>query len=96
MGLILGSGRPLEEEMAPYSSILAWKTPRAEEPGELQDTGHRVRQNCTHRHTEPSGHDSGMYISMYIHILFSRLFSLIGHYKILSIVPYAIWLDGQS
>ena len=86
MGLIPGSGRPLEEEKAPYSSILAWKTPRAEEPGGLQDTGHRVRQ----------GHDSGMHISIYIHILFSRLFSLIGHYKILSIVPYAKWLDGQS
>ena len=26
----------LEEKMAPYSSILAWKIPRAEEPGRLQ------------------------------------------------------------
>ena len=27
---------PLEEEMAPYSSILAWKIPWAEEPSGLQ------------------------------------------------------------
>ena len=26
----------LEEEMATYSSILAWKIPRTEEPGRLQ------------------------------------------------------------
>ena len=27
---------PLEEEMAPHSSILAWKIPWTEEPGGLQ------------------------------------------------------------
>ena len=27
---------PLEKEMAPYSNILAWKIPLAEELGELQ------------------------------------------------------------
>ena len=33
---IPGSGRfPLEEEMATYSNILAWKMLRAEEPGRL-------------------------------------------------------------
>ena len=26
---------PLEEELATHSSILAWKIPRTEEPGEL-------------------------------------------------------------
>ena len=38
------SGRspgPLEEEMAPHSSILAWKIPWTEEPGRLQSV-HRV------------------------------------------------------
>ena len=30
---------PLEEQMSPHSSILAWKIPRAEEPGGLQSTG---------------------------------------------------------
>ena len=35
MGLILGWEDPLEEEMATYSSILAWKIPRTEETGEL-------------------------------------------------------------
>ena len=35
---IPGSGRPLEKEMATHSSILAWRTPWTEEPGELQLT----------------------------------------------------------
>ena len=30
---------PLEEEMAMYSSILAWKIPWTEEPGGLQRVG---------------------------------------------------------
>ena len=29
----------LEKEMETYSSILAWKIPRTEEPGRLQSTG---------------------------------------------------------
>ena len=32
----LGLEDPLEEEMAMYSSILAWKIPWTEEPGALQ------------------------------------------------------------
>ena len=39
MGLIPGSGRSLEEDMATHSSILAWKIPRTEEPGGLQSKG---------------------------------------------------------
>ena len=35
-GLIPGSGRFLEEEMATHSSILAWEIPRTEELGGLQ------------------------------------------------------------
>ena len=36
----------LEKEMAPYSSILAWKILWTEEPGGLLSTGsHRVRQD---------------------------------------------------
>ena len=35
----LGWKFPLEEEMAPYSSILAWKISWAEEPGRLQSIG---------------------------------------------------------
>ena len=31
----LGREDPLEEEMATYPSILAWKTPWTEEPGRL-------------------------------------------------------------
>ena len=32
----LGWEDPLEKEMAPHSSTLAWKIPRTEEPGGLQ------------------------------------------------------------
>ena len=35
----LGQEDPLEEEMATHSRMLAWKIPRAEEPGELQSMG---------------------------------------------------------
>ena len=35
----LGLEDPLEEGMATHSSILAWRTPRTEEPGELQSMG---------------------------------------------------------
>ena len=32
----LGQEDPLQKEMATHSSILAWETPRTEEPGRLQ------------------------------------------------------------
>ena len=35
----LGWEDPLEKGMATHSSILAWRTPWTEEPGELQSTG---------------------------------------------------------
>ena len=35
----LGWEDPLEKEMAPHSSILAWKIPWTEEPCGLQSTG---------------------------------------------------------
>ena len=35
----LGGEDPLEKEMAPPSSILAWKIPWTEEPGRLQSWG---------------------------------------------------------
>ena len=42
----LGWEDPLEEGMATYSSILAWRMPMTEEPGGLQSTGlQRVRHN---------------------------------------------------
>ena len=40
----LGRENPLEKEMAPLSSTLAWKIPWMEEPGRLQSMGlQRVR-----------------------------------------------------
>ena len=38
-GLIPGSGRSLEKEMATHSSILAWEISWMEEPGGLQSIG---------------------------------------------------------
>ena len=35
----LGRLDPLEEEMATHSSILAWRTPWTEQPGELRSMG---------------------------------------------------------
>ena len=37
----LGWKDPLEREMAPHSSILAWRIPWTEEPGGLQSGGHK-------------------------------------------------------
>ena len=42
---------PLEEEMATYSSILAWEIPRTEEPGGLQSWGHKESDMTEHAHT---------------------------------------------
>ena len=43
---------PLEEGMATYSSILAWRIPWTEEPGRLQSTGfQRVRHDWATKHS---------------------------------------------
>ena len=39
VGLIPGSGRSPEKEMATHSSIIAWELPWREEPGRLQSLG---------------------------------------------------------
>ena len=39
----LGQEDLLEKEMAPHSSILAWKIPWIEEPGKLQSMGSQNR-----------------------------------------------------
>ena len=42
----LGREDPLEEGMAPHSSVLAWRIPWREEPGRLQSMGlQRVRHD---------------------------------------------------
>ena len=59
--------------MATHSSILAWRTPRTEDPGGLQSTGsQRVGQDCaTSTHTD--GHSlskstlRSVFLSSYIH-----------------------------
>ena len=44
----LGLEDPLEKEMAPHSSILAWKTPWAEEPGRLQSMESKQSDTTEH------------------------------------------------
>ena len=44
----LGQEDPLEQEMATYSTILAWKIPWTEEPGGLQSVeSQRVRHGLS-------------------------------------------------
>ena len=51
-GSIPGSEDPMEEEMAIYSIILAWKIPWTEEPGGLQSMGVTKKLDMTeHEHT---------------------------------------------
>ena len=48
----LGQKDPLEEEMATYSSILAWEIPWTEKPGGLQSTrSQTVGHNWATEHT---------------------------------------------
>ena len=57
----LGQEAPLEEEMATYSSILAWDIPWTEEPSRLQSKGpHKVDM------TEHSGRDRSMNLPVLI------------------------------
>ena len=49
----LGLEDPLEEEMATHFSILAWRIPWTEEPGELQSMRSQgVRHDRTHMHAQ--------------------------------------------
>ena len=41
-GSIRGAKDPLEKGMATHSSILAWRIPWTEEPGELQSMGSQI------------------------------------------------------
>ena len=48
----LGQEEPLEEEMAPHSSVLAWKSPGTEEPGRLQSIRlQRVRHDLATKYS---------------------------------------------
>ena len=59
---IPGSGRSPEKEMATYPSVLAWRTPWAEEPGRLQSTGSQKRDTTERFRTQSQTHprDDGM------------------------------------
>ena len=52
----LGWEDPLEEGMAIYSSILAWRTLWTEEPGGLQSTGHKKSDRTVGLNTHTRGH----------------------------------------
>ena len=70
----LGWEDPLEEGMAIYSSIPAWRIPWTEEPDELQSMGlQRVRHNwMTNIHTQTNTHThSCTHAHIYIPVQFS-------------------------
>ena len=50
-GSILGQEEPLEREMAPHSSVLAYKIPWMEEPGRLQSMGCKESDMIEYMHT---------------------------------------------
>ena len=47
----LGGEDPLKEEMATYTSILAWRIPWTEEPSGLQSRGYKESDMTEHAHT---------------------------------------------
>ena len=50
--LSLGGEDPLEEERAAHSRILAWRSPRTEEPGGLESTGPQSRTRLGDQRTD--------------------------------------------
>ena len=63
----LGQEDPLEKEMATHSSILAWRIPWTEEPGELQSMGsQKVRHNSHTQHIHT--HNCMRYLCFWIHV----------------------------
>ena len=61
----LGREDPLEKGMATHSSILAWRTPRTEEPGGLQSMGlQRVGHDWTNNTLLPSLHAALLLLSL--------------------------------
>ena len=59
LGSIPGSENTLEKEMATHSSILAWRTPRSEEPGGLQSLGsQRIGHDWMAKHTLTHTHST--------------------------------------
>ena len=63
----LGWEDPLEEGMAAYSSILAWRIPQTEEPGRLQSRGLQgVRQDWSDlAHTQGTYQSGVWFLKIY-------------------------------
>ena len=55
LGSILESGRPLEKGMATHPSILAWRIPWTEEPGEPQSMELHTTEQLTLSHFSSGG-----------------------------------------
>ena len=72
----LGGENPLEEEMATYSSILAWRISWTEEPGGLQSTGsQRMGHNpVTNTHTHTHTHTYILYLECFFLLFLSFVF----------------------
>ena len=70
----LGREDPLEEETATHSSVLAWRSPRAEKPGRLQSMGLQelhVTDRLSHTRNNAHGlkrNESGSYGVMWMNL----------------------------
>ena len=61
----LGWEDPLEKELATHSNILAWETPRTEEPGRLQSMGlQRVGHSLVTKQQEQQINIHGILLSL--------------------------------
>ena len=64
----LGREDPLEKEMAPHSSILAWEIPWTEKPGRLQSMGRKESDTTESLHftsprTDHIPHDNSLHLT---------------------------------
>ena len=89
----LGWEDPLEKRMATHSSILAWRTPWTEEPGQLQSMGlqrigHDLGTNTythtrTHTHTHTHTHSFPQLLCFYMLVSLGMVLNFSSHFEVL-------------
>ena len=89
----LGWEDPLEEEMETHSSILAWKIPWTEEPGELQSVeSQRIGRSLATDHNASEANITIEEKQYYVDIFrkkFKGCFSPLGHYIFILFCRYS-------
>ena len=89
----LGREDPLEEEMETHSSILAWKIPWTEEPGELWSVeSQRIGHNLATDHSAGEANittEEKQYCVDIFRKKFKGCFSPLGHYIFILLCRYS-------